>query len=189
MYGVPSVLTSDSGAQFTSSIWTSVCCSLGISLSTTTSFHPQSNGIIEQFHRSLKTAFRARLAGLNWFPHLPLVLLGLQSVPKEDTGFSVSKAVFGSPLTVPDEVLEGGEIPPSRFLQKFEQAVSGFAGFADAPDCLALLLPFLMSSWRVVRFCHLDSYRRLNRLSAPDSRFLNLIMFLLLHMHLFCQPC
>ena len=130
MYGVPSVLTSDSGAQFTSSIWTSVCCSLGISLSTTTSFHPQSNGIIEQFHRSLKTAFRARLAGLNWFPHLPLVLLGLQSVPKEDTGFSVSKAVFGSPLTVPGEFLEGGEITPSRLLQKIchSSASSCFSG-------------------------------------------------------------
>ena len=31
--------------------------------------------------------------------------------------------MFGSPLTVPDEFLEGGEILPSRFLQKIEQAV------------------------------------------------------------------
>ena len=57
--------------------------------------------MIERFHRSLKTVLRAHLAGSDWFLHLPLVLLGLRSVPKEDTGFSVSKAVFGSPLTVP----------------------------------------------------------------------------------------
>ena len=44
--GVPSVLTSDRGALFTSSIWTGVCSSLKISASTTTSFHPQSNGIM-----------------------------------------------------------------------------------------------------------------------------------------------
>ena len=89
-----------------SSLWTGVCPSLGISPSTTTSFHPQSNGMIEWFHRSLKTALCARLAGLDWFLHLPLVLLGLQFAPKEDTGFFVSEAVFGSPLNalqVPSE--------------------------------------------------------------------------------------
>ena len=107
---------------------TVVGCSLGISPSTTNSFHPQSNGIIEHFHRSLKTVLHVRLAGLDWFLHLPLVLLGLWSVPKENTRFSVSVAVFGSPLAVPGEFLKGGEFPFSRFLQKIEQAVSGFAG-------------------------------------------------------------
>ena len=33
---------------------------------------PQSNGMIERFHRSLKTALCACLAGLDWFIHLPL---------------------------------------------------------------------------------------------------------------------
>ena len=75
-----------------------------ISPSTTARFHPQSNRIIELFHRSLKTALRAHHAGSDWFLHLPLVRLGLCSVPKEDT-----KAVFGSPLTFPGEFLEGGE--------------------------------------------------------------------------------
>ena len=37
--------------------------------------------------------------------------------------------MFGSPLSVPGEILDGGEIPRSRFLQKIELAVSGF----DAP--------------------------------------------------------
>ena len=79
---VPSVLTLDRGAQFTSSNWTRVCSSLRISLSTTTSFHPQSNTILKRFHRSLKTVLCARLAGMDWFLHVPLVLLGLRSVPK-----------------------------------------------------------------------------------------------------------
>ena len=61
---------------------------------------------MERFHRYLKTALRARLAGSEWFLHLPLVVLGLVSVPKEDPGFSISEAVFGSPLTIPGEFLE-----------------------------------------------------------------------------------
>ena len=99
-FGVPSVLTSDCEAQFTSSIWAEVCCSLEITSSTTTSFLPQSNGILKCFHRSLKTALHVCLAGSDWFLHLPPILLGLCSIPKEDTRFSFSEAVFGSPLTV-----------------------------------------------------------------------------------------
>ena len=83
--------------------------------------------MIKSFHRSLKSALHAHLAGFDWYLHLPLVLLGLRSVPKEDTGFSFSEAFFGSPLTVPGEILDGGEIPSSQFLQKIERAVSGFA--------------------------------------------------------------
>ena len=105
---VPSVLASNRGTLFTSSVWAGVCHSLGISLSTTTSFHPQSNSMIKRFHRSFKTVLRACLAGFCWLLHLLLVLLGSWSVPKEGTMFSVSKAVFGSLLTGPGEFLEGG---------------------------------------------------------------------------------
>ena len=55
-FGVSSILTSDRGAQFTSSVWSDVCSILGISRTKTTSFHPQSNGMIERFHYSLKSS-------------------------------------------------------------------------------------------------------------------------------------
>ena len=83
--------------------------------------------MIERFHRSLKSALRSRLAGLDWFLHLPLVLLGLRTVPKDDTGLSVSEAVYGSSLTVPGEFLGSPELPPASFLRKIENALTGFA--------------------------------------------------------------
>ena len=97
--------------SFISSVWSGVCSSLWILASTMTSFHPQSNGMIQLFHRSLKSAVFSRLAGSDWFLRLPLVLLGLRTVPKDDTGLSVSEAVYGSPLTVPGE-FPGSCIPP-----------------------------------------------------------------------------
>jgi len=126
-FGVPAVITSDRGSQFTSSVWSGVCAALGIATSNTTSFHPQSNGIIERFHRSLKSSLRARLAGSDWLSHLPLVLLGLRATPKEDTGFSVSEAVFGSALTLPGEMLDVPELHSDSYLRKIERAVNGFA--------------------------------------------------------------
>jgi len=126
-FGVPAVLTSDRGSQFTSSVWTGVCSTLGISASTTTSFHPQSNGMVERFHRSLKASLRARLSNSDWISHLPMVLLGLRATPKDDTGLSVSEAVYGSPLSLPGELVDVPELLPDAVLRKVNRAVEGFA--------------------------------------------------------------
>ena len=83
--------------------------------------------MIERFHRSLKSALRSRLAGLDWFLHLPLVLLGLRTVPKDETLLSVSEAVYCFSLTVPGEFLGSPELPPALFLQKIENNLTGFA--------------------------------------------------------------
>ena len=100
---------------------------LGTSVSTVTSFHPQSNGMVERFHRSLKSSLQARLAGSDWFSHLPLVLLGLRATPKDDTGLSVSEAVYGSPLTLPGELVDVPELLPDAFLKKVNRSIDGFA--------------------------------------------------------------
>ena len=82
--------------------------------------------MIERFHHSLKAALHSCEAGSNWFLHLPLVLLGLRTVLKDDSGLSVSEAVYGSPLTTPGEFLVSPELPPISFLHKIENAVTGF---------------------------------------------------------------
>ena len=53
-FGVPATLTSDRGAQFTSSLWAGLCSLLGINHRQTTAYHPQSNGLVERFHHRLK---------------------------------------------------------------------------------------------------------------------------------------
>ena len=93
-FGVPSVITSDNGAQFTSSIWINLCRFLGIKHSPWKYFHPQSNGLVERFHCCLKVSLIAWLSGQDSFNHLPLVLLGLQSVPREDSAISASEALL-----------------------------------------------------------------------------------------------
>ena len=104
-FGVPSSITSDRGSQFSGSIWSSMCQVLGINHSMTTAFHPQANGMVERFHRSLKNALRARCNGSNWSGHLPWVLLGLRTVPK-DCGISCAEMVYGTPLVLPGEFVD-----------------------------------------------------------------------------------
>ena len=78
-FGVPAVITSDRGAQLTSSLWSSICSLLNIKHKTTTAFHHQTNGMVERFHRQLKNSLCACLASSNWLEHLPWVLLGLHT--------------------------------------------------------------------------------------------------------------
>ena len=154
-FGVPAVFMSDRGSQFMSSMWTGVCSVLGISASTTTSFHPQSNGMVERFHRSLKSSLRARLAGSDWFSHLPLVLLGLRVIRKDDTCLSVSEAVYDSPLTLPEELVDVPELLPDAFLRKVNRAIDGFAFSAPhhvrPVSLVQLLSAFLTAKYVFVR--------------------------------------
>ena len=117
-FGVPIVITSDRGPQFISSLWCSLCALLGIERAPTTAYHPQANGLVERFHRQLKDALRSRLAGSNWFLHLPWVLLGLRIAPKEATQVSSAELVYGTTLTVPGEFLGAPELPPEDFLRR-----------------------------------------------------------------------
>ena len=112
-FGVPSSITSDRGSQFTSAIWSALMQLLGSVHHRTTSFHPQANGMIERFHRSLKAALRARLSGPHWIDELPWVLLGVRTAPKEDLQASSAELVYGSPLVVPGDLI----VPPSTIPQ------------------------------------------------------------------------
>ena len=72
-FGVPINITSDRGRQFISRLWNELTNMLGINTKNTTSFYPQCNGIIERFHRQLKSSLKAKLSDNNWIDNLPLI--------------------------------------------------------------------------------------------------------------------
>jgi len=115
-FGIPATITTDRGVQFTSAVWAVLCNRLGIKHVTTTSYHPQSNGLVERFHRQLKDSLRARLASSEWPSHLPWVLLGLRTAPKEDHNVSGAELLYGTPLALPGELVEQKEPPAAIFL-------------------------------------------------------------------------
>jgi cleavage and polyadenylation specificity factor subunit 1 len=104
-FGVPAVLTSDRGPQFTSAVWASLCELLQIKHVKTTAYHPQSNGVLERVHRTLKAALRARAAGTRWCKELPWVLLGMRAAPRDSNGVSAAEHVYGTQLVLPGQFL------------------------------------------------------------------------------------
>jgi len=84
---------------------------LGVKLHRTTAYHPQTNGLCECFHRSMKAALRAGLTDGNWVDKLPWVMLGLRCAPKEDLQSSLAELVYGQTLRVPGEFIPAATVP------------------------------------------------------------------------------
>ena len=148
-FGVPATITSDRGPQFTSALWNSLCCRLGIRHSPTTAFHPQSNGMVERVHRRLKDSLRARLAGPGWYHHLPWVLLGLRAAPCESSGLPASRALYGTDLVLPGQFLDAPEPPPADFFRRLHQSMETFVpatvqSSPPAPSPASALPPALL---------------------------------------------
>ena len=77
-------------------------------------YHPQSNGLLERWHRPLKVVLMARCDSTEWvFFHLPWVLSRLRTMLHEGCDTSAAEAVQGQPLVVPGEFL-----PPARWVAK-----------------------------------------------------------------------
>lgn len=103
-FGCPKKLTSDQGRQFESQLFNELMTLLGIYKLRTTPYHPQSNGAVERWHRSLKAALTARLCNVvssSWVDELPTVLLGLRTAARSDNGISAAEMTYGTTLRLP----------------------------------------------------------------------------------------
>ena len=65
-FGVPSTITTDCGRQFESPLWSKLLQLLGCKHLRTTAYDPIMNGIIERFHRQLKSALKAHSSSSHW---------------------------------------------------------------------------------------------------------------------------
>ncbi len=92
-FGVPATITIDRGGQFECALWKSITQLLWTSHIRTTSYHPIANGMVERFHRQLKSSLKASPRPDNWTDMLYLALLGIRSTFKEDLKCTAAELV------------------------------------------------------------------------------------------------
>lgn len=122
-FGCPHKITTDQGRQFEATLMVSLTKLLGIQRCRTTPYHPQSNGMIERWHRSIKAALRCHEDD-NWVALLPTILLGLRVSVKEDIGYSPAQLLYGTQLRIPGEFFfESSEVitDPTSFVDVLQQ--------------------------------------------------------------------
>ena len=102
-HGVPCELLSDRGAAFLSRLIKGVCALMGIKKVNTTAYHPQTDGLVERFNRTLTDMLAKTVErnGKNWDTLLPYVLFAYRTSPQQSTGESPFYLLFGHDPELP----------------------------------------------------------------------------------------
>ena len=70
---------------------------LGINKTRTTPYHPQSDGLVERFNRTIQTILSMYVSEdqSDWDEHLPYAMMAYRASEQETTGVSPNRMMFG----------------------------------------------------------------------------------------------
>ena len=104
-HGVPRELLSDRGANLLSELMKGVCSLTGMKKVNTTAAHPQTDGLVENFNKTLRAmlAKHGKTLGSNWDVHLQQLLFAYRTKPHMSTGESPFYLLFGRDARLPTE--------------------------------------------------------------------------------------
>uniref|UniRef100_A0A3P9M6S3 Gypsy retrotransposon integrase-like protein 1 n=1 Tax=Oryzias latipes TaxID=8090 RepID=A0A3P9M6S3_ORYLA len=106
--GIPCEIITDQGTNFTSNLLKDVYRLLGIRGVKTSPYHPQTDGLVERFNKTLKSMLRKFVndTGSDWDQWLPFLMFAYREVPQASTGFSPFQLMYGHPVRGPLDVLK-----------------------------------------------------------------------------------
>ena len=105
-FGMPAVIHSDQGREFENKILQELCLIGGSHKTRTAPYHPESDGMVERFNRTLLMML-AMFAGKfrdDWDDLLPAVMMAYRSSVHESTGYSPYRLMFGEECTLPMDI-------------------------------------------------------------------------------------
>ncbi|XP_077148857.1 uncharacterized protein LOC143809698 [Ranitomeya variabilis] len=115
--GIPKQILTDQGTPFMSRVMKELCRLLQIDQLRTSVYHPQTDGLVERFNKTLKQMLRKAIDkdGKNWDYLLPYLLFAIREVPQSSTGFSPFELLYARRprglLDVTKETWEGQVTP------------------------------------------------------------------------------
>ena len=113
-------LLSDRGTNLLSHLMLDCCQLLGMKKINTTAYHPECDGMVERFNRTLKTMIRKHVDqfGVQCDEHLSGLLWAYRNTPHESTGEKLSFLLYGFDCRSPTEAAyyRRGRSRPAKFL-------------------------------------------------------------------------
>ena len=166
VFGVPEALLSDRGTNLLSHLMKDVCQLLGVEKLNTTAYHPQCDGMVERFNRTLKSMLRKHAAkfGEQWDTYLFGALWAYRNTPHESTGEKPSFLLYGFDCRSPTDaaLLPPHPIEPvsvSNYRQQFILSLSSLGSWlqptfrrhsaATSTSTIRRLVPHKLLCWRL----------------------------------------
>ena len=124
-YGPPEQLLSDRGGQFTGNFFKSLCNIVGIRQAFTSAYHPQTNGQVERFNRTILAGIRAFCSeeGRDWDLYTSALTYGYNSTVHRAIGMTPFELVLSQPpphlsmSKLPN--VDHDDLSPQRVKQRF----------------------------------------------------------------------
>ena len=106
--GIPEEILTDQGSNFTSQLLAEIYQLLHVHPIRTTPYHPQTDGLVERFNKTLKEMLRKVAAddGANWDKWVPYLFFAYREVPQDSTGFSPFELLYGRAVRGPLDILK-----------------------------------------------------------------------------------
>ncbi|XP_055850626.1 uncharacterized protein LOC129915178 [Episyrphus balteatus] len=163
-FGAPKTITTDRGTQFESALFEALPKLTGSTRIRTTAYHRAVNGIMERWHRSLKSSIKCQEA-TDWVSVLPTVLLGLRTSFKEDIKTTAAETVFSTTLRLPGEffIHEKVSLEPGIFVEKFREHMRHIKSTPSAHHCRTR--PFAHTTLYTCSHPYKGPYKVLERIS------------------------
>jgi len=105
--GIPEKILSDQGTQLTSAQMKEVGRLLSLKPLTTTPYHPQCNGLVERFNRTLKMMLKRMCAEKpkDWDRYISTLLFAYREAPQDSLGFAPFELLYGRTVKRPLQIL------------------------------------------------------------------------------------
>ncbi|XP_072076618.1 uncharacterized protein [Arachis hypogaea] len=121
-FGIPEVVISDDGTQFTEKKFVEFLTGLGIKQKFSSVEHPQTNGQVEAANKVVLLGLKKRLDSKKgaWADELASVLWSYRTTEQSSTGETPFRLMYGVDAMIPVEI---GELSPRLLLKGVEEAV------------------------------------------------------------------
>ena len=106
-FGTPRIIHSDQGRQFESELFGEMCSLLHIERTRTTPYHPQSDGMVERFNRTLTAMLSAYVQEnqRDWDAQIPYVMMAYRSAVHKSTGLTPNMLMLGRETSLPLDLI------------------------------------------------------------------------------------
>ena len=111
-FSLPDQLHSDQGRQFESVLIAEICKLLQIHKSRTTAYHPQGDGLVERFNRTLLDMLATTIKDYpgSWEDHVRAVCMAYNTSVQPTTGFTPFYLMFGRQARIPVDIMYGSPV-------------------------------------------------------------------------------